>query len=100
MAQSNTENIDGCDPLVKADSWFGSVKAVAVLAEKGIQSVMQVKNNHSLYPKKFIESSLKGAPGGVHIVLEGVHPNGQKLVAVGYRYSSRKTLMFRHDLMR
>ena len=37
---------------------------------------------------------MKGAPGGVHIVLEGVHPNGQKLVAVGYRYSSRKTLMF------
>ena len=58
--------------------------------DKGVQSV----TFHSLYPKKFVEESLKGAPGGVHIVLEGVHPNGQKIVTIGYRYSSRKTLMF------
>jgi hypothetical protein len=33
-------------------------------------------------------------PGGVHIVLEGAHPNGQQLIALGYRYSTKKTLFF------
>ena len=79
---------------MKGDSWFGSVKAAAAMAAEGVESIMQIKTNHSLFPKTFIESSLEGAPGGVHIVLEGIHPNGHKLVAIGYRYSSRKTLMF------
>ena len=70
------------------------MKVAATMADKGIQSILQVKTNHSLYPKKFIESALHGAPGGVHIVLEDTHPNGQKLVAIGYRYSSRRSLMF------
>jgi len=30
----------------------------------------------------------------VHIVLKGKHPNGEKLVCVGYRYFSKKTLFF------
>ena len=55
---------------------------------------MQVKTGHSLYPKNFIEDVLDGSPGGVHIVLKGQHPNGKILVAIGYRYSSKKTLFF------
>ena len=56
--------------------------------------MLQVKTGHSLFPKKFIEEVLDGSPGGVHIVLRGRHPSGKVLVAIGYRYSSKKTLFF------
>ena len=59
-----------------------------------MEGVFQVKGGHSLYPKKFIEHVLEGSPGGVHIVLRGKHPSGVTLVAIGYRYSSKKTLFF------
>ena len=85
---------DDAPVLIKGDSWFGSVKAAAEIAERGMQCCMQVKTSTSLYPKKYIEEALKGNPGGVHIVLRGKHPNGNILVAVGYRYSSKKTLFF------
>ena len=79
---------------MKGDAWFGSVKAAAALSNEGIECVLQVKTGNSLYPKKFIDEMLRGCPGGVHIVLKGKHPSGANLVAVGYRYSSRKTLFF------
>ena len=79
---------------MKGDSWFGSVKAAAALAKEGFECVLQVKTGHALYPKEFITDALDKAPGGTHIVLKGCHPNGNNLVAVGYRYSSRKTLFF------
>ena len=85
---------DDFELYVKGDAWFGSVKAAASLADKGIETVLQVKNNSALYPKAFIEEKLKECPGGVHIVLKGRHPNGHNLVAIGYRYSSKKTLFF------
>ena len=46
---------------------------------------MLVKTGHALYPKDFITEALKDAPGGVHIVLHGRHPNGKNLIAVGWR---------------
>ena len=44
----------------------------------------------TLYPKAFIYKALSNAPGGVHIVLWGRYPNGHVLIAMGYRYSSKK----------
>jgi len=78
---------------LRADAWFGSVKAVAALAKKGYKAVLQVKTGHRLFPKKFIESALEDAPGGVWIVLEATH-EGVPLIAIGYRYSTRTTLHF------
>ena len=80
--------------VIKGNAWFRSVKAAAALANEGIEAVLQVKTGHSLYPKKFIEERLKGCPGGIHIVLKGRHPTGPILIAIGYRYSSKKTLFF------
>ena len=81
--------------VIKGDAWFGSVKTVANIKEKtGMESVMQIKTNHSLFPKEFISDALEGGPGGVHIVLKGTHPNGVKLIAIGYRYSSKTSLFF------
>jgi len=59
-----------------------------------MEIVCQIKTNHGLFPKQYIEEALKDAPGGCHIVLEGKHPNGADLVAIGYRYNSKVTLSF------
>jgi hypothetical protein len=78
---------------VKGDSWFGSVKACLALNRHGVEGVFQIKTCYRLYPKVFIKDTLKGVPGGVHIVLEGRNRHTEeKLIAVGYRYSIRKTL--------
>jgi len=80
---------------VKGDSWFGSVKTCLNLYSRGMEGIFQVKTGHRMYPKAFIEDSLKGMPGGVHIVLEGVNgPTGERLIAIGYRYSSKTTCCF------
>ncbi len=80
---------------IKGDSWFGSVKACLALLNHGVESVFQIKTGHKLYPKKFIEETMEGMPGGVHLILEGTHQHTEeRLIAVGYRYSTRKTLFF------
>ena len=81
--------------VIKGDAWFGSVKTVANIKQKAVmESVMQIKNNHALFLKEFIKDALEGGPGVVHIVLKGVHPNGTKLIAIGYHYSSKTSLFF------
>ena len=76
---------------IKGDTWFGSITAVSELALRGFEAVMQVKQNHGLYPKKVIEDALKESPGGVHIVLKGtLHES--TILPIGYRYNSKKTL--------
>ena len=80
--------------MIKGDSWFGLVKAAAEIAAQGMHCICQVKTAHTLFPKSFIEDVLMNTPGGVHIVLRGRHPNGKMLYALGYRYSSKKTLCF------
>jgi len=73
---------------IKGDAWFGSVKACLALYARGIEPVFQVKTNHKLYPKQFIDDALHGMPSGVHIVLEGINAYTEEtLYAVGYRYS-------------
>jgi hypothetical protein len=79
---------------IKADAWFGSVICASELAVQGFGGVLQVKTNHGLYPKTFIEDALKAAPGGVCIVLKGIAPNEQPIIAIGFRYSAKKTLFF------
>ena len=79
---------------LKGDSWFGSVKSCNELSLRGKVGVFVVKTSTSLYPKKFIEATLADCPGGCHIVLEGTHPSGQQLIAMGYRYSTKCTLCF------
>ena len=95
VCKQRNDLVDDDNTLVmKGDSWFGSVKAAANLAQRGIECILQIKTGHSFYPKAFVEDALKDAPGGVHIVLKGRHPNGHTLYAIGYCYLSKKTLFF------
>ena len=59
----------------------------------GKDSILQVKTAHSLFPKKYIESVTKDWPGGSHIVLK-TEFKGKTMYAVGYKYCSKKTLLF------
>ena len=99
MALAVDDNVDNkYDGLFFGDTWFGSMKAAVQCAKAGKKSnreeIFVVKGLHALYPKKFIQDSLTGLPGGIHIVLEGVHPaTGVKLITLGYKYS-RKTTLF------
>ena len=70
--------------IMKGDSWFGSVKAAANLAARGMHGIFNVKQCHALFPKTFIAEALKDALGGVSIVLKGKHHNGHTLFALGY----------------
>jgi hypothetical protein len=68
------------------------------LLNHGVESVFQIKTGHKLYPKKFIEETMEGMPGGVHPILEGIHQHTEeRLIAVGYCYSTRKTLFFCYE---
>ena len=63
--------------------------------KKNVSLVASVKTNTSLYPKKEIEKIMKGWPGGSYLVLECTTPDTKvDLVAIGYKYNSRKTLCF------
>jgi hypothetical protein len=37
---------------------------------------------------------MENTPGGTPIVLNGTHPHGKSLIAIGYEYSTRTTLFF------
>ena len=43
---------DNVKEIVLGDSWFGSVKAAVAHAQKGFDCIFQIKQNHSLFPKK------------------------------------------------
>jgi hypothetical protein len=77
---------------IRGDAWFGSVRAANEVALGGQEAGFQIKTYHSSFPKDFIEATLKDAPGGVYVPLEGVTKDEIKLVAIGYRYS-RKTIL-------
>ena len=93
-AGEGTTQVKEAVTVLKGDAWFGSVKAAAAAKERGMEAMCQVKSNHGLFPKEFIEEALKDAPGGCHVVLEGQHPNGSDLIAMGYRHNSKVTLCF------
>jgi hypothetical protein len=73
---------DGLPHGVKADAWFGSIRAAMSVATKGHEG-------KGLFPKEYIEKALEDAPGGVKIVLTSTAPNNIPLVALGYRYSRK-----------
>ncbi len=79
---------------VRGDSWLGGIKTANEICLRGHKAVLQFKQYHSLFPKEFIESTLKDAPGGVHILLEGTTNDEVPLVAQRYRYSHKTILYF------
>lgn len=88
------QEMSGIKHGVRGDAWFGSVRTANEVALRGHDGVFQIKQYHSLFPKEYIEEALKDAPGGVHILLEGMTKDEVSLVALGYRYSRKTVLHF------
>ena len=91
---SSHKHVDNIQEVVLGDSWFGSVKAAVGLAQEGFECILQVKQNHGLYPKNLITEILKDSPGGTKVVLQGTHPSGVDVVATGYKYNKKSILYF------
>ena len=58
---------------VKGDAWFGSVKCDIAFALRERAFLDQVKANHGLFLKDYIEEQLLDTPGCTHIVLKSSH---------------------------
>lgn len=94
MANGGQRLTDERSNLFYGDSWFASVKTADQLKELGHDFVGPVKTSHALFPKEQLEKQLKDWPGGTHLVLEGNSPNGNALLAIGYKYNASKVLSF------
>ena len=72
--------------------WGGAIQA-KTLKEHGYDSIIHIKNNFSGFPKDELEERLRGMPGGSHLEMEATIDDCE-LIAVGYKYNSKKTLFF------
>eukprot|EP00978_Attheya_sp_CCMP212_P038794 scaffold195902_cov98-Attheya_sp.AAC.1 len=96
------EAADGLPPdlnddgdLFYGDSWFASVETATHTKLKfNSEFVGPVKTAHSRFPRKFLEDKMKTWPGGTWLVLEGKGRENVDLLAIGYKYNSRKVLCF------
>jgi hypothetical protein len=79
---------------VKGDSWFGRVRLADNFGQQDIRAMLQIKTGHALYPEKFMQDKLKEALGGCWITMKGKGPRGTDLLAIGYKYNSKKILKF------
>jgi Transposase IS4 len=77
------------------DSWFCSVELVTQswlrhrIAFAGI-----VKTSHSRCPKEWLEKTMVDWPSGSHLVMEGIGEEGVPMIIIGYKYNSRKVIVF------
>jgi hypothetical protein len=79
---------------VKGDSWFGHVRLADNFGQQGIRAMLQIKTEHIFYPAKFMEDKLKEPPGGCWITMKGKVPRVTDLLAIGYKYNSKRALKF------
>ena len=91
---TNEEQQGGTVDTYLGDSWFASVDAAVELKKRfNANFIGVVKTNHSRYPKKWLEETMKDWPPGSHVVLETTHSD-VALFACGYKYNKRKVCCF------
>jgi hypothetical protein len=97
MAQGTCQSaFDNRVEIVKGDSWFGSVNTVVKIKNicpQEKEAIFSVKTVHKLFPKQFIEETLKEEPEGSSIKLKS-EVEGVKLIAICYKYHKKHTLHF------
>ena len=91
----------GCGQLTSedtyfADSWFSSVKTSGEMAAAGVDYCGPVKTSHKGFCLATLEKLIKYWPGGSYLVLKSTprFPSERPLLAIGYKYNSRKVLGF------
>lgn len=66
---------------------------VVALAKRRIASIVHIKNSFVGFPKDELDEKLRGMPGGSHLEMSTTI-DGIKIMALGYKYNSKKTLFF------
>ena len=79
-----------------SDSWFSSVKNAEDMAAAGVDYCGPVKTSHQGYCLATLENLIKDWPGGSYLVLRITprFPGESPLLAICYKYNSRKVLGF------
>jgi hypothetical protein len=75
---------------MKGDSWFGHTRLADKLGTQGVSAVLQINIGHALFPEKLLDEELAEAPGGCWITMVGKFPGGTNLLAIGYKYNSKR----------
>lgn len=76
------------------DSWFASVALADEMSERCREFVGPVKTNHKYCPTEEIQAVMSPWPSGSQLFLECTTPRGNTIYATGYKYNSRKVLVF------
>ena len=91
----------GCGQLTSndtyfSDSWFRSVKTAEEMAAAGVDYCGPVKTSHKGFCLATLEKLMKDWPGGSYLVLKSTprFRGESPLLAIGYKYNSRKVLGF------
>ena len=91
----------GCGQLTSndiyfADSWFSSVKTAEEMAAAGVDYCGPVKTIHKGFCLATLEKLMKDWPGGSYLFMKSnpSFPGERPLLAIGYKYNSRKVLGF------
>ena len=91
----------GCGQLTSnetyfADSWFSSVKTSEEMAATGVNYCGLAKTSHKGFYLAMLEKLIKDWPGGSYLVMKSTPRfiGERPLLAIGYKYNSRKVLGF------
>ena len=94
VSSTSDEHADGYVDTYLGDSWFSSVDTAVELKKRFNANIIGVvKTNHSRYPKKWLEHTMKEWPPGSHLVLQAEY-EGVVMFACGYKYNKRKVCCF------
>lgn len=78
----------------KGDSWFSSVRLAEEMDARQHAYCGTVKTSSKYFPKDELEAMMADFPSGASLVMECTTPRGHDLLAIGYKYNSRKVLLF------
>ena len=91
----------GCGQLTSnetyfADSLFSSVKTAEEMADVGVDYFRLVKTSHKEFPIITLKKLTKDWTGGSYLVMKSnpIFPDERPLLAIWYKYNSRKVLGF------
>ena len=83
VSSTHDDQREGRVDTYLGDSWFAPVDAAVELKKRfNANFIGVIKTNHSRFPKKFLEETMKEWPPGSHLVLQTTH-NDVTLFACG-----------------
>lgn len=88
-----TKALHGSGRIVIGDSWFGSVRTVEELRDKGLYAIMCVKNGSAGYPKARLRAALKNRGDNAFYVVETIFNDGIERPVYAAGHMDKQPLM-------